>query len=77
MINCKVELKLTWTKHCVLSMLDVASTDSDDGVKSDSIIFNIKDKTYMFLSSFYQQNTTKNHQSFLAKGLKDQCIISV
>ena len=70
MINCKVELKLTWTKHCVLSMLDVASTDSDDGVKSDSIIFNIKDTNLyvpvVILSAKYNQKLSK----FLSKGFE-------
>ena len=28
----------------------------------------------MFLSSFYQQKTTRNYQNFIAKDLKDQCI---
>ena len=70
MINCKVELKLTWTKHCVLSMLDVASTDNDDGVNSDSIIFNIKDTNLyvpvVILSAKYNQKLSK----FLGKGFE-------
>ena len=70
MINCKVELKLTWTKHCVLSMLDVASTDNDDGVNSDSIIFNIKDTNLyvpvVILSAKYNQKPSK----FLSKGFE-------
>ena len=28
----------------------------------------------MFLLSYYQQTTTKNYLTFLAKDLKDQCI---
>ena len=34
LINCKVELKLIWTKHCVLSAAG----------NNDNIIFTIKDK---------------------------------
>ena len=40
LINCKVELKLRWTKHCVLS---VAGTDNANGNDSDNITFTIKD----------------------------------
>ena len=38
-INCKVELKLTWRKYCVLS---AASADKTN-VNPDNIMFNIKD----------------------------------
>ena len=40
LINCKVELKLRRTKHCVLS---VAGTDNANGNNDDNIIFTIKD----------------------------------
>ena len=39
LINCKVELKLRWSKHCVLSL---AGTDNANG-NDDNIIFTIKD----------------------------------
>ena len=40
LINCKVELKLRWTKHCVLY---VAGTDNANGNNDDNnIIFIIK-----------------------------------
>ena len=40
LINCKVELKLRWTKHCCLS---VAGTDNVNGNDDDNnIIFTIK-----------------------------------
>ena len=35
MINCKVELKLRWTNHCVLASTGV----ENDGVNSNNIIF--------------------------------------
>ena len=40
--NFKVELKLRWTKHCVLSVLGVSNAENDDGANSDNI-FTIKD----------------------------------
>ena len=47
LITCKVELKLKWTKYCILS------ADGADNVNGDAndnnIIFTIKDTTYMFL----------------------------
>ena len=39
LINCEVELKLKWTKHCVLA---VAGNDNTNGILSN-IIFAIKD----------------------------------
>ena len=41
LINCKVELKLRWTKHCVLA---TSGNDNDD-VNPNNIIFTIKDTT--------------------------------
>ena len=40
LINCKVELKLRWTKHCVLSVavIDNANGNNDD----NNITFTIK-----------------------------------
>ena len=68
-INCKVELKLRWPKHCVLS---VAGTDNANG-NNDDVIFTIKNtKLYgpvVSWSTRYNQN-----QNFLAKNLKDQFI---
>ena len=46
LINCKVELKLKWTKYCVLS----AAGADVNGNDNDNIIFTIKDtKLYVFL----------------------------
>ena len=40
LVNCKVELKLRWTKHCVLS---VAGADNANGNNNDNnVIFIIK-----------------------------------
>ena len=43
LINCKVELKLKWTKYCVLS----AAGADNANANPNNIIFSIKD--YMFL----------------------------
>ena len=40
LINCKVEIKLRWTKYCVLS---VAGADNINDNDSDNVIFTIKD----------------------------------
>ena len=40
LINCKAELKIRWTKHCVLS---VTGTDNANGNNDDNVIFTIKD----------------------------------
>ena len=39
LINCKVELKLKWTKRCVLTAAGADNVDSN----SNNIIFTIKD----------------------------------
>ena len=39
LINCKVELKLKWTKYCVLFAAEVDNNDTN----SNNIIFIIKD----------------------------------
>ena len=44
MINCKVELKLKWTKHCVLYTGVNDTTDAE----SDNIIYTIKDAKLSF-----------------------------
>ena len=40
--NYKVELKLRWTKHCILFVLGVVNADND-GDDSNNIIFTIAD----------------------------------
>ena len=42
LINCKVELELKWTEHCVLPMLGFANADNDDGANFNKYIFSIK-----------------------------------
>ena len=64
LINCKVELKLKWTKYCVLF---AAGADNDDA-NSNNIIFTTKDtKLYapvVALSAKHNQKLLK----LLSKG---------
>ena len=49
LINCKIELKLKWTKHCVL----VAAGGVDNDNANSDIIFTVKDtKLYVPLVTF-------------------------
>ena len=43
LINCKVELKLNWTNHCVLSAAGADNADAN----SNNIIFTIKDTKFL------------------------------
>ena len=70
LVNCKAELKLSRTKHCVLS---VAGTDNANG-NNDNIIFTIKETKLYVPVVTYQQKTIKNYQIFWVKDLKDQFI---
>ena len=70
LVNCKAELKLSRTKHCVLS---VAGTDNANG-NNDNIIFTIKETKLYVPVVTYQQKTIKNYKIFWVKDLKDQFI---
>ena len=67
-INCKVELKLRWTKHCVLS---VASTDNVNGSNDDNnISFTIRDtKLYVPLVTLSTRDKQKLSK-LLSKGFE-------
>ena len=43
LINCKVELKLKWTNHCVLSAAGHENEINSDNNNADNIIFITKD----------------------------------
>ena len=64
LINCKVELKLKWTKYCVLS------ANGNDNDNENNIIFTIKDTKFyvpvVTLSSRENQNLSK----LLSKGFE-------
>ena len=70
MINCKVELKLKWTKYCVLS---AAGNDNDnDNNNAKSIIFTIKDTKLYFSVVTLSERDKQKYQKFLANNLEDQ-----
>ena len=65
-----MELKLKWTKHCVLASAGIGNTDAN----SDNIIFIIKHiKSYIPVVTLSAKDNQKC-QNILAKGLKDQFI---
>ena len=56
LINCKVELKLKWTYHCVLSALRFDNNDTN----YYNVIFTFKDtKLYISLSAKDKQKLSK------------------
>lgn len=60
MTNSKVELKLKWRKHCVLSVGINDNTDAD----SDNIIFPVKDtKLYIPLVTLLAKDSEKPSNS--------------
>ena len=62
LINCKVELKLIWTKHCVLS----AAGNNDD----NNIVFTIKDtKLYVPVVTLSARDNQKLSK-LLSKGFE-------
>ena len=67
LINCKAELKIKWTKYCVLS---AGGTDNVNNRDSNNVIFTIKDtKLYVpvvTLSPKYIQKLSK----LLSKGFE-------
>ena len=60
--NCKVRLKLKWTKCCVSSAVGTENVINEDA-NANNIIFTIKDTKLYFLE-LYQQETTKNYHNF-------------
>ena len=72
LINCKVELKLKWSKYCVLSAN--GNDNANVNYNANNIIFLSMTQNYMFPLSFYQQKIIKNYLNFLAKDLKKQFI---
>ena len=72
LINCKIDLKLRWTKHFVLS---VASTDKANGNNDKNfVIFTIKGSKLYVLVVTLSARDNQNYENFLAKYLKDQFI---
>ena len=55
LINCKVESKFKWMKHCVLSLLGTENADAN----YNNFIFMVEDKYYMSLSSLISKRQSK------------------
>ena len=67
LINWKVELKLKWTSHCVLSVFGADNVDAN----SNNITFTIKNtKLYVPRVNL----SAKNNQKLLNKEFEKQCI---
>ena len=67
-INCKVEWKLSWSKHCVLSVVGTYNVNGDNG--DNNIIFTIKD-TKLYVSVV--TSSTRDNQKLsklLSKGFE-------
>ena len=72
LINCKVELKLKWTKCCVLSAAgaDNVNGNVNDNVNGKNIIFSIKDtKLYGFVVTLSARDNQKLSK-LLSKGFE-------
>ena len=70
LMNCKIELKLKWKKHNVLS---AAGADNNDA-NSNNIVFTMKTQNYMSPFSLNEQKMVRSYQHFSEKDLKDQFI---
>ena len=68
MINCKIELKLKWTKYCVFSAAGNESINDNDNV--DNIIFTIKStKLYVPVVTLSAKEKQKSSK-LLSKGFE-------
>ena len=70
-INCKVDLKLKWTKYCVLSAAGNDNVNNDDNDNnSNNIIFTIKDtKLYVLVVTLSARDNQKLSK-LLSKGFE-------
>ena len=66
LINCKVDLKFQWTKHCVLS---VSATNDANGNNND-IIFTIKDTKLYILVVTLSARDNQKLSKLLSKGFE-------
>ena len=70
LIHCKVELKITWTDHRVLS----ANGNDNDDANSNSFTSAVKDTKFYVPIVSLSAKDNQNCQIFLVNGLIDQCI---
>ena len=68
MIDCKIELKLKWTKYCVFSA--AGNENINDNDNGDNIIFNIKGtKLYVPVVALSAKEKQKSSK-LLSKGFE-------
>ena len=68
LINCNIELKLRWTKHCVLP---VVGTDNANGNNDDNnIVFTIKDTKLYVPVATLSENENQKLSKLLSKGFE-------
>ena len=67
LINCKVELKLKWTKYCVLSAAgaDDVNGNVNDNIYGNNVIFTINDtKSYVLVMTLSARDNQKLSKPF-------------
>ena len=72
LINCRVELKLKWTKYCVLSVAGNENNIINNNANNN--IFTFKDTILYVAVVILSAKDKKTYQNFLVKNLKDQFI---
>ena len=70
LINWRVELKLKWSKYCVL---DAAGVDNSNA-NSNNYILTLKHSQLHVPIVILSLKTIKKYQNILANDLKNQCI---
>ena len=60
LINCKTELKLKWTKYCVLSAAGADNTNAN----TDDVTFTISDTNFLALSAKDNRNLSQRSNRF-------------
>ena len=74
-INCKVELKLKWTKYCVLSVAGNVN-DINNNDNANNIIFTIKDlKFYVPVVTLSARDNQKDQ--FIGTNIKQSVRIKI
>ena len=70
LINCILELKLKWTKYCVLSVANNENKINEDA-NANNIIFTIKNTKLYVLVVTLSAKINQKLSNLLAKDLKD------
>ena len=70
LINCILELKLKWTKYCVLSVATHENKINEDA-NANNIIFTIKNTKLYVLVVTLSAKINQKLSNLLAKDLKD------